>query len=205
MIKLALCCLLGISAANLAYAAPALPDYVRVQSLNYAGSGCYAGSVYSNIFNDGRGLILGFDNFDPEVGPGVPLSQSRKNCQLNMYLDYPNGWSFAVAGVRLRTAAILDRGAKLFVSVAHYYSGVPTTAAFKGTLAGPYDNDVFLDLAAQSAPVWSPCGVKRALNLNAQMQITSPPPQGGVVRIPLIDDITKLEVTLTWKRCVPVR
>src|SRR5689334_15122691 len=63
-------------------------DRVRLRSVSYAGTGCPAGSVAAAI-PDAKHVVLLFDAFYPEVGPGLPLSQTRKNCQVNLDVTIP--------------------------------------------------------------------------------------------------------------------
>src|SRR4051812_29314946 len=71
------------------------PDYVVVRGISYAGSGCPAGSLSENISLDYRGLSVIMDSFVAEIGPDIPLSMNRKNCQVMVDLDYPDGWQYS--------------------------------------------------------------------------------------------------------------
>jgi len=43
-----------------------------------------------------------FDSFVASVGAGIPITESRKNCQINVKMHVPNGWQFSVMTVDYR-------------------------------------------------------------------------------------------------------
>ena len=67
---------LGTLAATLSIAgnaaAATAPDWVRVRSISYAGSGCPAGTVAQNIAPDRLAFTLLFDSYLAEAGPSIP-------------------------------------------------------------------------------------------------------------------------------------
>lgn len=150
------------------------PEYVRVRSISYAGSGCPAGSVALNISPDRRAFMLMFDQYVAEVGPGVPFNQRRKNCQINLDLDYPSGWSYAVRAMNHHGYVSLERGIRASQKVSLYFQGSAQTATLSSTLNGPLDQDYQIrDVLGLNSQVWSPCGSQRALNINTQIMVTN--------------------------------
>ena len=77
---------LGVALAALfagsAYAQAPDPSQVYIRGINFAGSGCPAGSVSTNVAPDAKAFTLLFDQYIAEGGPGVPASSTRKNCQV---------------------------------------------------------------------------------------------------------------------------
>jgi hypothetical protein len=67
------------------------PNQPFVQSITYGGTGCPQGSVGQSVANDRMSFELIFDGFVASSGPGVPITESRKNCQVNVNVRVPNG------------------------------------------------------------------------------------------------------------------
>lgn len=184
------------------------PSYVRVRSLSYAGSGCSAGSVDTSIAADRQSFTMYFDEFLAEVGPGVALREKRKNCQLNIDLDYPSGWSYAVASLDYRGYVSLERGITATQSTSLYFQGQGQrqTATLRQAFTGPIERDFLIhDGLAGAARVWSPCGSQRSLNLNTSIQLnTSSSERSGLITLgygagDLPGGVGQL--ALVWKRC----
>jgi hypothetical protein len=72
------------------------PSQVYVQSISYGGSGCPQGTVGQSISDDRTTFTLIYDQYIASTGPGVPITESRKNCQLNVNLHVPQGWTFTI-------------------------------------------------------------------------------------------------------------
>ena len=192
---------LGLLASNL-YAGP---DRVTIKSLSYAGSGCPANSVAQNIASDGQALTLLFSDFIAEGGRGVPASESRKNCQLNIEMDFPHGWSLSVASIDYRGYASLDRGVRGTHQSKYYFRGEQSDATFAKTFRGSYDDDYHIkDDLALDAVVWSPCGDTASLNINSQIRVNVPAAargRSGLMTVDSVDAKVSHKLGLKWKRC----
>ena len=99
------------------------PDYLRIRSIQHAGSGRPAGSVAENVSPDRTAFTVLFDSFIAEIGPGLPLSTKRKNCQLLFDFDYPSGWQFALLTLDSRGYVSLERGVSGTQKVASTFRG----------------------------------------------------------------------------------
>jgi len=179
------------------------PDYVRVRSISYAGSGCPAGSVAENISLDKQAFTLLFDSYIAEIGPGVSVREKRKNCQLLVDLDFPQGWTYTVMDVDYRGYVSIERGVTAEQSSAYYFQGQGATARLATSMRGPKDEDFHIrDTLGLSATVWAPCGARRALNINSQINLTaSNRNASGVIMQDSIDGNLTQIYNLKWKRC----
>jgi hypothetical protein len=180
------------------------PTNVRVRSIAYAGSGCPAGTVAENISPDAQAFTLLFDSFIAEAGPGVPFIAKRKNCQINIDLAFPGGWSFTLAHVDYRGYAALEKKVVGLQKSTYYFQGSASTAALQSKLVGPKDENYhYRDTLALSALVWSPCGGKRALNINSEVRVdnSASPYKSGLMTIDSIDGTLVHVYTLQWRRC----
>lgn len=189
-------------AASAAYADS--PSYVRVRSINYAGSGCPAGSVATNVSSDLQAFTLLFDSYIAEVGDGVSAREKRKNCVVNVDLDYPNGWSYTLFTVDYRGYIDLERALVGTQQTSYYFQGSASTARLASNITGPVSRDYQIrDNLAVSALVWSPCGAHRALNMNTEVRIDNSRNRrgSGIMTIDSIDGQLKQIYGIKWSRC----
>jgi hypothetical protein len=180
------------------------PSNVRLRGISYAGSGCPSGTVAQSISADHRLLNLRFDSYIAEVGRGVPVNEARRNCQVNIDLDYPSGWSFAIESVDYRGYASLERGVVAVLSSTSYYAGATQTARLQTTFRGPFDADYSVrDQLSISSQLWSPCGVKRSLNINTQVRLDNSQNRNGdgLVTVDRMQTATTHQYGLLWRRC----
>jgi hypothetical protein len=180
------------------------PAYVRVRNISYAGSGCPAGSVAGNTSPDRQAFTLLFDQYIAEVGPGVPLNQKRKNCQINVDLDFPSGWSYTIFTVDYRGYVSLERNVKGTQQSSYYFQGQGRTATLKTLMNGPIDQNYQIrDTLGLSATVWSPCGAQRALNINSQLILDNSRARNssGLLTTDSVDGELKLVYGIQWQRC----
>lgn len=179
------------------------PPYARIRSLTYAGSGCPAGSVAGRIESRLDSFTLLFDQYLAEVGPGVPIMQKRKNCQINLDIDHPAGWSYAVLTIDYRGYVALERGVRAQQSAKYYFQGAGSTATLTTTMTGPLDRDYQIrDTLGLNAVVWSPCGARRALNINSQVLLdnAAAPGRHGLITTESIGPFSA-RYGLQWTRC----
>jgi len=146
---------------------------VQIKSISFAGSGCPAGTVSGQLSSDLTTLTLLFAQFTAQAGSGIPAVEYRKNCQLNVKLQYPQGWQWSVFKADYRGYAYLPSGGKGTCKATYYFSGSSQQMSSTIILTGPYDNnyiktDEFNDVSL----VWSPCGMEGMLNINSEVRIT---------------------------------
>ena len=184
-------------------AATSAPDYVRVRAITYAGSGCPAGSVAKNISPDKQAFTLLFDEYVAEAGPGVLLAAGRKNCAINIDLDFPQGWSFTIFDVDYRGYVLLDRNVTGTQKSSYYFQG-GTGPSLAATLYGPQNKDYhYRDTLLVTAEVWSPCGATRSLNINSQVRVDNTRNRfaQGLMTVDSIDGQLTHIYGLKWRRC----
>lgn len=200
---------LPVAAATLAvtFAPAALaqrpdPRQVYVNSIAFAGSGCPAGTVAGSVSADAAAFNLVFDSFIAEAGPGVPFSESRKTCMINLDLHVPSGWSYAVSSVETRGYAALQGGTSATQTLRYYFAGSATSGALQGTITGPRDSGYVLrDQVGLASQVWSPCNVSRSLNINLAVRVQASGGRHGLVTVDEIDGGYSNHYFLSFRRC----
>lgn len=193
--------LLALSMTTALYAQPN-PSQVYIRNISFAGSGCPAGTVAANVAYDAKAFTLLFDSYVAEMGPGIPLSMGRRNCQLLLDIQYPSGWSYTVFTFDYRGYAQLDRGVQGSQQAIYYFQGSSTQVPMRSTLYGPTAQDYhYRDTLGVSSLVWSPCGVTRALNINTSVNLRGPTGSRGLMTTDSVDGEVIHQYGLQWKRC----
>lgn len=193
---------LGLSSSI--YAQGAAPDYVRIRDIKYAGSGCPAGSVGADVAGDLSAFTLLFDQYQANVGPGIPMNEKRKNCQINLSLEIPNGWSYTLFTVDTRGYVSLEPGVRALQQSLYYFQGQMRTGRLQTVVYGPADrNYAARDQIAMENQVWSPCGVSRSLNINTEVRVdnSAAPFRQGMITVDSIDGQFKQIYGMQFRRC----
>jgi len=142
------------------------PDWkdVKITGINYAGSGCPAGSVAGTIDPNGQWLNVAFDKYSAEVWPpttgakGSTLGDGRKNCQITFQLQYPQGWSLTIFDTTYFGYIKLDSKVTAKQQSTYRWGGESKTATFYSSWVGKKDeNYSFTDSLEQNEWVWSSC------------------------------------------------
>ena len=183
-------------------AARSAPEWVRFRSISYAGSGCPAGSVAQNVSPDRLAFTLLFDSYMAEVGPGIPLSNSRRNCQLNIDLEYPAGWSYTLFAIDYRGYASLEPGVRGTQKSTYYFQGQSISPSVQSDLVGPRTQDYhYRDTFSTTA--WSVCRVFRSLNINSQVRVDNSrsPSASGLMTVDSIDGQVVHTYGIGWRNC----
>src|SRR3954463_6425527 len=72
-------------------------DAVPVDVVTVNGSGCPAGTAHVTMSPDNTSFEVNYDQFAALSGGNARPIDARKNCQLNLRIDAPAGYSYAVA------------------------------------------------------------------------------------------------------------
>jgi hypothetical protein len=176
---------------------------VEIHGIAFAGSGCPAGSVSSQLSSDLTTLTLLYDSFYAEAGKDIPPSQRRKNCALNVKLRYPQGWQFSVFKADYRGFASIPEGVTGTCKATYHFSGDSLHMSRTMSIKGPYDdNYIKTDKFGVESLVWSRCGVESMLNINSEVRLT---PFGSKKDALLTVDSADLKFKqihyLQWKKC----
>ncbi|MYY10946.1 DUF4360 domain-containing protein [Streptomyces sp. SID4919] len=83
---------------------------IEVATVN--GSGCPTGTAAIAVSPDSTAFTVTYSDYLAKAGgPSLP-TDFRKNCQLNLIVHVPNGFTYAVMGVDYRGSASLERGGR---------------------------------------------------------------------------------------------
>ena len=180
------------------------PSYAKVRSITYAGSGCPAGTVAENLSGDLKAFTLLFDDYIAEAGQGISFREGRKNCQINVDLEFPSGWSYSVIDVDYRGYVSLDRRVKATQKSSYYFQGNRRTTHLQTNMYGPLDKDYQVsDKVGLDAQIWSPCGAVRSLNINTQVRVNNRRNRRGegLITLDSLDGALTHVYGIQWRRC----
>jgi len=87
-------------------------DRVVVDTVTVNGSGCPAGTAAVAVSPDNTAFTISYSSYIAQVGVGASPTDFRKNCNLNLFVHVPPGFTYAIAassGTRsLTDAPLLD-------------------------------------------------------------------------------------------------
>ncbi|KAE9981396.1 hypothetical protein BLS_007472 [Venturia inaequalis] len=181
------------------------PSGIFVKDIKYNGSGCPAGSVSSQFSDDRKIFTVTFNKYEANIGPKVQLrSDARKNCQLNLKLNYPSGFQYSVVGFITRGYADIDADVTAEIGSIYYFSGQSQQTTSRNTIKGPFHASYTKeDNINVATAVWSPCDAQGLANINTDIRLTAPPnsPAAGSLTVDSIDGKfgTKFEYRLQWR------
>src|SRR5579859_1635416 len=129
MVKLAALCAVLFSCLALApspanAATSVQPPYFTVRLLSANGSGCPPGSTAVSQANSTEFTVT-YSQYMATAGGGASAGEFRKNCQLNVNVGVPSGWTFGILAVDYRGYAHLGNAARGTLSASYYYAGLP--------------------------------------------------------------------------------
>jgi type 1 fimbria pilin len=192
------------------FAAPAIADPpapaggVTIDSVIASGSSCRPGTVAVAISPDNTAFTVTYSRFAAEVGPGTNPGDSHAKCLLHVSVQAPGGYSFAVTGVDSRGYALLAAGASATATVAYRLQGNDGNASVTRNLAGAYDED-WQSSAAPAAPVFSPCGKQRKIDVTSELTVQASGPDANrvvsLIAMDSTDGAIAASFRLAWQRC----
>jgi len=198
---------LGLLAASLSYAAD-VPDsrLIQVRGINVIGSGCPLNefnepSAAVNISEDAQAFTVAFDRYVAEQGPGIALSESRKNCNLTIDLHIPQGWQYSIFNVTYQGFTNLDPGLQALLRTQYRFQG-GRAVILSDSLRGPAARDYSIEhkLGVESL-VWSNCNERKSLNIATSVALLGSMNKRGLMTVDTIDGVFRQVYGIQWRRC----
>jgi len=177
---------------------------VYVENITYGGTGCPQGTVGIQLNKAKTTFTLILDEYVAFIGPGVAVTQSRKNCQISVSLHYPSGFQYSILSADYRGFVDLDKGVTATQKANYYFSGEVQQASTQAIFNGPISKDYLIhDEIPFTSTVWAPCGVVQALNINSQVRLDNGGKRDliGQITTDSIDGKVTFVVGLQWQAC----
>jgi Domain of unknown function (DUF4360) len=98
---------------------------VWIESLTWSGSGCTPTDQVATSLSDDRSTVtIIYPNFVAYWdGDPKDIAQSRKNCQVNFKLHYPQGFSYTIVSAQYRGQITEDNTCSASMLTTYYFSG----------------------------------------------------------------------------------
>jgi hypothetical protein len=169
------------------------------------GSGCPAGTADATavMSDDNTSFTVTYKNFAAKTGASTTAIDQRKNCQINVLVHVPAGFTYAVAEADYSGFAHLAAGATALEQANYYFTGTAATARVPHTLSGPFDGEWQTQDAADVL-VYAPCGVDRNLNINAELRASAGSSDSNTTSFIEMDSSHASVTTVyqfSWKQC----
>lgn len=201
---------LMIGTAAPAHSAPAgissPPDKIAIEVATVNGSGCREGTAQVAVSPDNTAFTVTYSDYLAEVGPGAPTTAFRKNCQLNLRVHVPSGFTYAIVEADYRGYAFLQPGARGQQKASYYFQGMPQTVQRTHTFNGPYDDNwQATDTTEYADLVWAPCGERRNFNINTELRVnagtSNPLNDTSFMTMDSTDTSVSTLYHLAWQEC----
>lgn len=142
----------------------------QVDVVTVNGSGCPAGDA--DVRTDGRSFSIGYHTFLARAGGGSSPLDMRKNCQVNLRVSVPSGYTYGLARTTYHGYAHLQAGATALNRISIYIQGQSSTTTVNHPFTGPMSDEWDTSYQPGSAEIdWVPCGEQRNININAELRV----------------------------------
>jgi len=178
---------------------------ITIDVVTVNGSGCRQGTAAIAVSPDNKAFTVTYSDYLAQVGPQAKPTDFRKNCQLNLKVNVPGGFTFGIAQADYRGFAQLERGAKGTVKASYYFQGMSDTDQRSKTLNGAMsDNWQVTHTTDLASIIYHPCGEKRNFNINTELRVdkgTSDPKKTSFMAMDSTDGSIETIYHFAWKKC----
>jgi len=172
------------------------------------GSGCPAGSVTVVPYPDGTGIVLSYSNFYVQRGGTSTVIQGYQNCNLDIRMGVPSGFTFAISkAVYYGYAFVLPGATARLIAKYNYQGQVPFSSNHIINTVSPYDDNwTVIDEFDVPTMVWAPCGQDIILTDAYELRVqpygpSSSPTDVSFVTVNKSDHSIRTELNFAWKEC----
>ncbi|MEV7027276.1 DUF4360 domain-containing protein [Kitasatospora sp. NPDC093558] len=185
---------------------PTPPDRIVIDVATINGSGCPAGTAAVAVSPDNTAFTVTYSQYLAQIGVGSKPTDFRKNCQLNLRVHVPQGFTYAIASTDYRGYAHLENGAVGVQRAGYYFQGQAQTAYGTHRFTGPRDDNwQATDTVEVAALVWAPCGEERNFNINTELRVAAgtsdPSTTTSFMTMDSTDGSINTVYHLAWKLC----
>jgi hypothetical protein len=180
------------------------PDKIVIDVATVNGSGCPAGTAAVAVSPDNTAFTVTYSNYLAQAGGNSDPTAFRKNCQLNLVVHVPQGFTYAIASADYRGFLSLQSGATATQKASYYFQGSSATVPMTHPYRGPYNDDwQATDTTDWAQMVWAPCGVLRNFNINTELRVNagSSPAKVSFMTMDSTDGDISTTYHFAWDHC----
>ncbi|MEU7141676.1 DUF4360 domain-containing protein [Nocardia sp. NPDC046473] len=185
---------------------PPPPDKIVIDVVTVNGSGCPNGTAAVAVAEDNTAFTVTYSRYTAQVGVGAGPIDFRKNCQLDLRVHIPQGFTYGIASADYRGFAHLEEGANALERARYYFQGDSPTAYVDHTFNG-YMNDDWqtTDSTPVGAISFLPCGESRDFDINTQLRVKAGASDPNTTTSFITMDSTDAGIVtvyhFAWKQC----
>ena len=181
-------------------------ERITIDVLTVNGSGCPAGTAAVAPSADNTAFTVTYSDYLAQIGVGAKPTDFRKNCQLAIRVNVPQGFTFAIAQADYRGFASLAAGATGLERANYYFQATSPTAYVNHTFSGPFSDDwQTTDSTPVASLVYAPCGEQRNLNINTELRVAAGTSDTSAttsfMTMDSVDGSVRTIYHLAWKEC----
>lgn len=195
----------AVVAPTQALAAEAPPSgEVTVDVLTVNGSGCPEGTASVTASPDNTAFTVTYNSYVARDGGSAAPTEFRRNCQLSVQVNVPQGFTYAIARADYRGYVHLRSGATAAQNAYYYFMGESPTTEVNNTFAGPVSKRWHTtDVADVAALVYAPCGKAVVLNVNTELRVYAGAAEQSRNSISMDRSAAGADTVyqFSWKRC----
>ncbi|MBY8340780.1 DUF4360 domain-containing protein [Streptomyces spinosirectus] len=181
------------------------PDRIVIDVATVNGSGCPAGTAAVAVSPDNTAFTVTYSDYLAQAGGSSDPTAFRKNCQLNLIVHVPQGFTYAIASADYRGFLSLQPGASATQRASYYFQGSSNTVPKSHPFSGSYNDDwQATDSTDWAQLVWAPCGVLRNFNINTELRVnagTANPDKVSFMTMDSTDGALSTVYHMAWKEC----
>lgn len=189
--------------ANVTAAGPD-PRQVSIQSVHYRGSACPSDSVDAWLSGDATTITITFDSYTASVGSGIPETEARKYCKLNIDIRHPQGWTYTIDALDSMGYVRLTDGAtgtqKTVLSLDWSDESGASRSRFEGPLTENYLTHQALSFTTLVPMVCDSTGAVLTVDTQARMDADGGAGQGEMTAGQADGKVTHI-LGLKWIKC----
>jgi hypothetical protein len=102
---------------------PGVRNLIIYVGVKFAGTGCPVQSTITTLGENATLINLSFSEYVAQNGPWIDKKENRKNCNVNLKLHYPQGWTYTVATTDFRGYVALDQTCYASLGADFWFSG----------------------------------------------------------------------------------
>jgi hypothetical protein len=172
------------------------------------GSGCPRGTVAVVPYPDNTGIILSYSSFLVQRGGDSSVLQGYQNCNLDIRMGVPPGFTFAVSRAVYQGYAYVLPGATARLVAKYNFQGQPASASTHiiNTETPFDDNWTIVDELPFAHLSWAPCGESVILTDAFELRVQPYGPSGSPTDVSFVtanksDHSIRTELNFVWKQC----
>lgn len=169
----------------------------------FNGSGCSSQTARATLSPNGQQISILFDSFIAEAGTNLFSSEvDQKNCDMNIPIRVPNGYSIALFSIDYRGYADLPGNSRLRFSAEYSIAGKSSRRYSKEFLGPLADNYYFKNEIQSEMNVWSQCGAETLLRTQSNILVESRLNAGhAYASIDSIDVQSGIVFNIQYRKC----